>query len=331
MNSAAPPLSLYRRPASLIFLDDDANYLEMLALVMPRAWSVRLFTRADDCIAHIRQKHADWEADLWAHHAIIDAWRAGSALIPQILHYWQTHTTRYALAKVYVVDYAMPAMTGLDVLQALPYWPSERVLLTGKADELVAVTAFNQGLINRFVPKQRPDIGAYLTQILGGLRNSAMPLYEGVWRTTLRKDHYEALNSIAVALWIEQFVAQHQWVEYVVLGQPFGILGLDSEARPHWLQLELVHELSAAADLALSSGLANEKAHDIHLGLQLANTELLMALQQDLPSATAKTFSLGPSSGILGALFELPDIVQTGPSYKQFLAKLPLRDTDQAA
>jgi hypothetical protein len=40
---------LYHRPNALIFLDDDASYLEMLAMVMPKNWYVRLYTHADEC------------------------------------------------------------------------------------------------------------------------------------------------------------------------------------------------------------------------------------------------------------------------------------------
>ena len=41
-------------------------------------------------------------------------------------------------------------------------WPGSRVLLTGQADEQVAVRAFNRGLIDQFIAKQTPDISRRL-------------------------------------------------------------------------------------------------------------------------------------------------------------------------
>ena len=40
----------------------------------------------------------------------------------------------------------MPAMNGLQVLGELVNWSGSRVLLTGRADEQIAVSAFNAGL-----------------------------------------------------------------------------------------------------------------------------------------------------------------------------------------
>ncbi len=324
-------LPLYHRPSALIFLDDDPSYLEMLALVMPRNWSVRLFTHIDDCIQHIRAQHALWEADLWAHHAMVNNWRTGAPLIPQILQYWHNHAQRYALTSVYVVDYAMPAMTGLDVLKALPSWPENRVLLTGKADELLAVAAFNQGVISRFVPKQHPDIGAHLTQVLAAQRANSLPLYEGVWRTTLRKAQHNILQDQRVVAWLQNFLHKQQWLEYVVVAQPFGILGLDANAKPQWLQLELREDLHVAAELAESSGQSSTNVNGIREGSHLSNAELLMALQSDAAITITEAFKIGESNNLLGALCALPGVLPIGPSYREFLASQPPRSSADLA
>ena len=43
MNPTTMSFALYRRPGGVVFLDDDPDYLEMLAEVMPLDWYVRLF------------------------------------------------------------------------------------------------------------------------------------------------------------------------------------------------------------------------------------------------------------------------------------------------
>ena len=104
---------LYRRPAAVVFLDDDLDYLEMLANVMPMDWFVRLMIRPIACIEMLVAEIASVELDMWKQQEIINHWRDGSALIPQILAYWRDDgTSRFSLARVLVVDYSMPAMSG---------------------------------------------------------------------------------------------------------------------------------------------------------------------------------------------------------------------------
>ncbi|UUZ71810.1 hypothetical protein LP415_24030 [Polaromonas sp. P1(28)-8] len=48
--------ALYRRPGGVVFLDDDPDYLEMLAEVMPPDWHVQLFLRPVGCIDTLMQE-----------------------------------------------------------------------------------------------------------------------------------------------------------------------------------------------------------------------------------------------------------------------------------
>ena len=129
---------LFHRPGTVVFLDDDPDYLEMLALVLPRHWHVKLFLRPVECISYLMQEPPFWEADAWNQQQLIEHWRAGTPLIPQILAYWAKYTERYALSRVCVVDFSMPGMDGLQALAELGDWPGSRVLLTGQADEQIA-------------------------------------------------------------------------------------------------------------------------------------------------------------------------------------------------
>ena len=47
---------LFHRPGTVVFLDDDPDYLEMLALVLPRQWHVKLFLHPHECISYLQQE-----------------------------------------------------------------------------------------------------------------------------------------------------------------------------------------------------------------------------------------------------------------------------------
>lgn len=65
---------------------------------------------------------------------------------------------RFKQISTLIVDYNMPGMNGLEFLGNFRDEGFQKILLTGKADEHVAVEAFNQGLINQFIQKQNKNL-----------------------------------------------------------------------------------------------------------------------------------------------------------------------------
>ena len=190
---------IYRRPGGVVFLDDDPAYLEMLAEVMPEHWPVRLFTRPADCIRYLEQEPAELEADSWRHKDILDRWHNGQNLIAQILSYWrEAGPWRFGLSQVCVVDYSMPAMNGLQVLERLAGWPGARVLLTGRADEQIAVAAFNASLIEQYVPKQASEISRRLARSIQQLLDGAWGLQAQAWRASLSREQMAVKRGVGL-------------------------------------------------------------------------------------------------------------------------------------
>jgi CheY-like chemotaxis protein len=320
---------LFHRPGTVVFLDDDPDYLEMLALVLPRQWHVKLFLRPGDCINYLQQEPPFWEADAWNQQQLIDAWRQGKSLITQVLQYWSKYTERFALARVCVVDYSMPGMDGLQALGELVEWPGSRVLLTGQADEQVAVRAFNRGLIDQFIPKQAPDISRRLIEAVEHLLHTSHARHAQTWRATLGPEHNAVLRIPSVAADLEKFAAG-RWVEHVVIGDPFGVLGLDAEGRVSWLQLEAPDGLAALAELAEVEGVPHASVEDIRQGRRLANLELRLALGQSSPPELATAFAIGQDRALLGALFAIdsPLCPSLANSYSNWLARQERRHVE---
>ncbi len=313
---------LFNRPGTVVFVDDDPDYLEMLALVLPRQWHVRLFLRPQDCIAQLQQEPPFWEADAWNQQQLVDHWRAGRPLVPQVLEYWARHTERYALSRVCVVDYSMPGMDGLQALAELGDWPGSRVLLTGQADDQLAIDAFNRGLIQQFVPKQMPDIARHLTDVVQRLMGTPHPRHAQTWRATLKPEHHDMLRNASVARDLAALAAK-RWVEHVVVGEPFGILGLDAAGYASWLQLETPAGLPALAELAQVEGLPPAHVADIRAGRTLVNLELAQSLQQ--PPELAEAMAIGADRDLVGAIFPVQTQSLRDAGYSRWLARQPAR------
>ncbi len=318
---------LYKSPGTIVFLDDDPDYLNMLALVMPEDWNVRLFGRSQACINYLQQEPPLWEADAWAQQEMIEDARGGGApLISQILRYWGEHSQRYALTQVCVVDYSMSGMDGLQALGELVDWPGLRVLLTGQADEQIAVDAFNRGLIEQFIAKQTPDIPRRLIDTLGRMQASASGRHSQIWRTTLTQSQNALLRVPSIARELTEF-ATERWVEYVVIGRPFGILGRDANGRVGWLQLEPMSALDELAELAGAAGVGAQVVSEIQKGKKLAGLELAQALGGSGAPDVSQALPIGREESLLGALF--PIGIEHSPHastcYHRWLASQPKR------
>lgn len=313
---------LFHRPGTVVFLDDDPDYLEMLALVLPRQWHVKLFLRPVECINYLQQEPPFWEADAWNQQQLIDQWRQGKRLIPQILGYWSKYTERYALTRVCVVDYSMPGMDGLQALGELVDWPGSRVLLTGQADEQVAVRAFNRGLIDQFIAKQTPDISRRLIEAVEHLLGTPNARHAQTWRVTLGPEQNAILRTPSVGRDLASFAAR-RWVEHVVIGDPFGVLGMDAAGNVSWLQLETSEGLKAQAELAELEGVPPSGLDEIRHGRKLADLELRQGLGREDPPTLAPAFPVGQDATLLAALFavESPLCPDPGNSYSSWLAR----------
>jgi CheY-like chemotaxis protein len=73
---------------------------------------------------------------------------------------------------ILIVDYEMPNMDGLSLLNNLKNNNIYRILLTGTADETKAVEAFNSGLINSYIKKQDKDVFIKLYQSITSAYNN---------------------------------------------------------------------------------------------------------------------------------------------------------------
>ncbi len=200
------------------------------------------------------------------------------------------------------------------------------MLLTGQADEQVAVRAFNRGLIDQFIPKQTQDISRRLVEAVEQLLFTSHARHAQIWRSTLNPEQSTLLRAPGVDAWLTNFCAKN-WVEHVVIGAPFGVLGMDAQGRIGWLQLETRQGLNALAEIAELAGVPPAGVEEIRSGTRLADIELRQALSSTQPIALVNAFPVGDSSTLLGALFPVESPAGPDPdnSYSKWLARQPKR------
>jgi CheY-like chemotaxis protein len=295
------PFPLYHRPGTVVLLDDQPDQIERLAPLLPANWQLVTFASPHSCLNYLQQEPPRWEADFWAQRQIIDDWYDNVPLIPRILAYWADHPDRSSLTQVLVCDDLMPGMDGLDLLGELVDWPGYRVLLDSSGEQEQLASASTRGLIDRSLPKQCPNLVTTLTDAVNGFLGMPNARRHQIWNRTLSVDQALLLRLPAIAQDLAHF-ARRTWVEWVAIGEPFGILGIDSSGVISWLQLEPVSELAVLAEAAAVHGATPAEQDDIRRGRSISDYKLQKCLGRGKPASVLPAFSVGDGGELLAAI-----------------------------
>ncbi|MDG2278729.1 MAG: hypothetical protein P8L31_12275 [Pseudomonadales bacterium] len=217
----------YYHPTTVGFIDDNIRFLESLAPHTPDAVTARNFFTPESALKWLStlNPRPPLAYDCFYHE---DGFiRFDLAALEQEIKL----ADRFRRVSVLVVDYAMPTMDGLEFCAQVEDPDICKLLLTGVADEKVAVAAFNQGLIHRYVPKatirnvadifahieilQRRYFGQFGDRISASLATDASQFH---WISQVQDN-------------LSKLLRQHEAVEYYLLSQPRGYLLADRQGK----------------------------------------------------------------------------------------------------
>lgn len=294
--------------SQVAFLDDDPLFLEAVDLVLRRTAMPKSFHSSRESLEPLLAKSA---AALSAERQLLG--RVANAQLPdsddtrsivRALEYF-ANCPRLDIIGGLVVDFAMPGEDGISFFKKHGQPGTQRMLLTGLADERQAVAAFNAGGIERFVPKQTDwSKGKLQEEIEDLLLRSAFRRGEAL-ADAISKSTMALLRQGGVAHVLKTQLARWHIAEYVVLGVPQGILGLTTAGDVVWVQLEtedtlaaLLEECDAERDRWSAAVRSRIAAGDSLLNLHCA-------AQLDLQPFEEEAIQIGNAGKLLAAPFRL--------------------------
>lgn len=221
-------------PTTVMFVDDDPHYLTSLGLGMRREGAYRLFISPDDALDFLDGRGGAEvtdgcvsvfgdNPDPVADHVIRFDLRA----IARTLF----NPNRFDEVSVVVVNYDMPGMNGVEFCRRLAGRSVKKLMLTGSADERVAVEAFNEGVIDGYLSKgAQGGVEPVLARIAELQRRYFADLSRFVGQA-LAYDHMEFVRSTAFRELFERLCDERGVVEYYVSNEPAGLVLVDGEGR----------------------------------------------------------------------------------------------------
>jgi CheY-like chemotaxis protein len=262
----------YFHPTTVFFVDDNTNFLNSLDLHLPAGMAYHMFAAPAEAIARL---NAGGEREplylrclsrVPGRSADGTVVRLDMALIEQEV----ANPDRFREVSVAVVDYAMPSVDGLEFCKRIANPRVKKILLTGVADEKVAVRAFNEGIIDRFIMKSQPDAIEVLKRSIGELQRRYFADISAMLANSLFLARKEFLDDAVFQDLFAQLVERHGFVEYYLVDQPSGFLLLRGDGSLNRLVVLSERELNEQLAFARSHGVPRGFLDDLADGRSIA-------------------------------------------------------------
>jgi len=297
------PAPVQRRGAVVVLAPDEEAGAATATPLRDLA-PCRIFTDVHKCAQHLAAEDRKLQAQCAEHERIVDEWRTrGTPLVPQILQHWALQAGS-APAGLLLVD-TETAQHAAEILPRLHQWSGSRLLVSREPADPVAAEPLANRLVDEHLHKSAVD---YLTRLRERVLDaccSAPRRMQQAWASTLEADQLALLGSPDVAQDL-QFYCRLNFRESILVGHPFGIVGITRSETLAFVQLAPVSRLEAMASTASGLGWGSATCADIRAGRVLLDADLEQSMGHDASRASpAEAFSLGSSGTLLAAVRRL--------------------------
>lgn len=160
---------------------------------------------------------------------------------------------RFSQVSVVVVDYEMPKMNGLEFCEQLKGFNIKKIMLTGEADELIAVDAFNNGLIDKFIVKGHSEVGKVLVSTIQHLQKSIFQQLSEAIIQGLASEPDACLADLAFINFFNQLCADLNVTEYYLIDTSGSFLLLDRKGQRTWFIVKQDETIEEVVQQALET------------------------------------------------------------------------------
>lgn len=224
----------YFHPTTVVFVDDNLDFLGNLSLQLDADLAYRLFDSPGKALDHLNNaarakplSERFFAAEAGGGSSCDSVIRLDMASIEREMR----NTHRFGETSVVMVDYAMPNMNGVEFCKRIRNPNVKKILFTGVADEYVAVSAFNEGLIDRFILKSERDVYEQVNVAIRDLQNAYIRDTSHTISHVLTLRSHDVLLDPVFARFFRSLRDEHGIIEYYMSVRPDGFLLLNAEGR----------------------------------------------------------------------------------------------------
>jgi CheY-like chemotaxis protein len=258
-------------PTTVAFIDDSRPFLSNLTLQLDSKLAFRMFHSPFSAMIALNGTSAvppmvDQFFSLYRHrgdtsyaHHVID-------LSLDKIHREVHNEHRFEQVSVVVVDYDMPEIDGIEFCKSLKNPAIKKILLTGKADEQIAVRAFNARIIDRFIRKQDANAMEMLNRAIHELQQEYFQQIEHMLSEALAVGSHMFLRDPDFGVRFDELRERLGIVEHYLSCTPDGILMLDMTGVAHLLIVQTEEMMHGCYEIAFDLDAPEELLEELRSG-----------------------------------------------------------------
>lgn len=272
-------------PSTAVFVDDSRDFLLNFVLQLDEGLAYKIFDSPEEALECIFKNRCELES--LSKNCLSEYTEAKNCPLTNhtinldlaAIHAEVYNAKRFSEISVVVVDYAMPSMNGLEFCKRIEETHIKKILLTGQADEKLAIEAFNQGLIHKYIQKNDPEVASLITQSIQELQLQYFQSMSDMVVRMLSVTSPSCLHDRAYADLFWELCRKNEIVEFYLADNSGSFLMLDEDANISFLIVKNEADMRLHYDLALDNG-ASEEVLD-----QLMNREKIPCFWQTKASS----------------------------------------------
>jgi CheY-like chemotaxis protein len=154
-------------PTQVVVIDDNIEFLRNLNQILSKDYSSYLFYKNPQKALHYLNEiyKSDPFPNRYIENIDEEKWEHRRLDVNIFdTHHEIYRPERFEEISTVIIDHSMPGMSGLQLCKQIKNSYIQKILLTGVADEHIAIRAFNEGLIHHYIRKQDLDMTEQLNE-----------------------------------------------------------------------------------------------------------------------------------------------------------------------
>lgn len=243
----------YYYPTTVVVVDDNTDFLVNFSLLLNEDIAFKLYSsplnalqslNRDDFSSQIASQslssfQGNCDASIQDNIISVDVSKIKSVAGDK---------NRFSENAIAIVDYDMPDMDGLQFCQMLNK-NVKKIMISGVADEKIAVDAFNRGIIDKFILKNDEQTISEINNCIYEFQNKYMYEKTQILKNTLNLKAYGFLNDPAFINYFFDLLKRLEVVEYYLLNNPTGFLLFNQEGEAKRLLVMDDDEIASHAEV----------------------------------------------------------------------------------
>lgn len=263
-----------RFPTEIVLVDDNAIFLNNLKLELGDNYRITVFSNPKEAVQYLNEK-ANLANDFihkYLEHSIDDSGKVvkkGTLVNIGQLYKEVYNPKRFEIVSVIVVDYAMPQMNGQEFCTAIEKMSYKVLMLTGEADNKIAVDLFNRGIIHKFMLKAQKNYVEEVVKDIEELRRQYFASLSQRFTHSLGSELISILSDPVYIAKYNQICEENNIVESYLLDDSGSQVLLDATGKQiRWFivktddDMQVLYEISSdeeKSNTSVSSAIRNRE------------------------------------------------------------------------